>query len=162
MNLEAWADEEELLGSAEIGEWVNLAGQPYTGWMVCKEILSAAQEGVMLVDPYVDTRTLSLLLVVPPEVPVRVLTATDLPGGFETDWQKFCGQRGGTNRLGHVARANTPHDRFLVVDERLYLSGASFKDIGGRLSVIVRIESESGVTAALAELERTWLAASQR
>jgi hypothetical protein len=81
--------------------------------------------------------------------------AVGCPVTSDTNWGKFNQERGGTceARVG----LDDQHDRYLVIDTRAFLSGASFKDLGKRESVIT--ETVELRDAIVTVFERRWASA---
>lgn len=156
--LELWADERDIFGTDEpSGDWVLLGDQPYTAWRRCQQIVSEAGVEVYVCDPYVDARTLDLVLGVPPDVRVKILTATEAwRDSLPEEWRRWAEERGGDSELRLRQRQLLPHDRLLLVDNQVYLSGASFKDVGRRMSVITLLETPSVCDSIRSLLENEW------
>lgn len=128
-------------------------GTPHSAYVFLRDVVQAASRLVFLVDPYVDRSIFSLLSNVPTGVEIRVLTRQqNAPADFAAEALKFTQQFG--SNLECRAGLNDFHDRFLVVDEKLFLSGASFKDLGKKVSVVAEVQDIKAHT--LAELEARW------
>ncbi len=121
-----------------------------------KEVIGQARQTLMLVDPYVNEATLLPLISLGPAIAVRILTV-DPPNDFGNALAKFKAQWGG-NAQARAGRKDL-HDRFLVVDDKVYQSGASFKDLGLRGSVLSEIQAEPEKTAIRDDIEAAWNAA---
>ncbi len=118
-----------------------------------KRVISQARKNLTLIDPYVNEATLLPLLSLDSAVAVRILTV-DPPADFANALAKFNAQWGGNAE----ARAGSKqlHDRFLMVDDKVYHSGASFKDLGLRASVVSEIHAQSVKTSVRKDVEATW------
>ena len=155
--IKAWADEIDLFDEPASATYVLVGGEPYSAWQKCREVVSGAQTTLMLVDPYVSRETLDLLLSAQSAVEINVLTMKEeLPSDFPTDWAKWLHERSGNAECRTLSKADMPHDRFLFVDGSVYFSGASFKDVGGRLSVLAPLEQAGLVSAVTSELDAAW------
>jgi len=121
-----------------------------------KDKVKGAVGSVTLVDPYTDDATLQPLLCVDVRVNVRVLTvkpSADFGHALELFRQQWGGNveaRRGPKEL---------HDRFLLVDDRVFFSGASFKDLGRKGSVIAEIRTDAIKKAVKKDIEAWWKAA---
>lgn len=134
-------------------ELVVEAGKPYSAYVKLRDIIETAKQSVTLVDPYVDRSLYQLLSNCPSSVHVRVLTRqAKMPGDFITEGSKFEKETGIKTEVR--AGLDDLHDRLLIVDGRLFLSGASFKDLGGKASFIIEITDVKD--QAIADVEARW------
>jgi len=128
-------------------------GTPHSSYVFLRDIVEAASRLIFLVDPYVDRSLFSLLSNVPAGVEIRILTRQqNAPADFVTEASKFVQQTGA--KLVCRAGLNDFHDRFLAVDDKLFFSGASFKDLGKKGSVVAEVDDIKAQT--LKELEARW------
>lgn len=142
------------LKNASVGEHVIEAGTPYTAYVVLRDIVSGTKADLLMVDPYVGTDLFSLLTNVPSQARVRILTwKSRTPPDFTTEAAKFSAQHCTTIEIRWGSEDF--HDRFLLVDDHLYMSGGSLKDLGKKLSYVTEVRSVKAVLAA--ELENRWL-----
>ncbi len=133
-------------------------GTPHSAYVFLRDIVEPASRLVFAVDPYVDRSLFSLLSNVAASVEIRILTRQqNAPADFVIEASKFVQQIGAN--LDCRAGLNDFHDRFLVVDNRLFFSGASFKDLGKKASVVAEVQDIKART--LAELETRWNSATQ-
>ena len=109
-----------------------------------KHILSAAKS-IFLIDSWVDVATLEMLAKKKPDVTVEIVTSPRGNRLAASDIAAFNAQYGGL-----AIRTSTAfHDRFLIVDDkRLYLFGASLKDLGKKCFAFTKLDP-----AAIPELE---------
>jgi len=132
-------------------------GTPHSAYVFLRDIVETASQSVFLVDPYVDRSLFSLLTNAPAGVEIRILTRQqNVPADFVAEASKFTQQTGAN--LECRAGLNDFHDRFLVADDKLFFSGASFKDLGKKGSVVAEVNDIKGQT--LNELEARWNSAS--
>lgn len=122
-------------------------------YVLLKDTMDGASASLVVVDPYVDDSTLQPLLAVKPGVSIRLLTVKPSKD-FAHAVERFREQWGGNIE----ARKGTKelHDRFLLVDGRVFFSGASFKDLGQRGSMIDEIRSEAVKDAVRKDVEASW------
>jgi hypothetical protein len=114
-------------------------GTPHSAYVLLRDIIEEASRSILLVDPYVDRSLLPLLSNVKPSVEVRILTRHEnLPADFAEELGRFRQEKG----LRIEARCGLQdfHDRFLVIDGRSFFSGASFKDLGKKGSVVIELK----------------------
>lgn len=110
-------------------------GELFDARSLLSELVRLAIERLVLIDGYVDNRTLEILSKKKEDVACAVITfeSSKLSSG---DMDAFQAQYGSLK----VVRTNDFHDRFLVVDGSVYHVGASVKDAGKKTFAISLIE----------------------
>ena len=152
----AWADIDLLLPPPPAsGLFLAEADRPFTAWRHASELLSAAEEAVWAADPYLQDPALELFVNVPASANVRLLGRENSAANPATV-HRFAAERGGATEYRVSAHSDMPHDRFLGVDGQVYVSGASFKDIGKRFSVFLRIDDADVSGALIDRFETLW------
>lgn len=124
-------------------------GQIYDAFSLLVELIQKAEREIVLVDGYVDVKTLNLLSKKQEQVSVTVYTQkqTRLT---RTDCANFNAQY----PVLEVKYVTTFHDRFLIIDrETAYHVGASLKDAGKKCFAISLIQDEKIVKDILQRLE---------
>lgn len=102
-----------------------------------KHILSAKQN-IWLVDSWVDVVTLEMLSKKASEVTVEIVTSPRGNRLSASDIARFNAQYGGLT----VRESIRFHDRFLAIDDcRLYLIGASLKDLGRKCFAFAQLDA---------------------
>ena len=102
-----------------------------------RHILSA-KKSILLIDNYVDVVTLEMLAKKRRGVTVEIVTSRRGNRLSASDVEKFNAQYGGLT----VRASAAFHDRFLVVDsQRLYLFGASLKDLGKKCFAFTKLDA---------------------
>jgi len=102
---------------------------------------------LVVCDPYVSPATLLTLESLPISVEMVLLTETiDDRTKFYDDAQRLRGQ-GRKLRIGVVDRkgGSRPHDRFIVSPTRVWMIGASIKDIGKRDTMVIEVDNPGEV-----------------
>lgn len=129
------------------------ARTPHSAYVFLRDIIEAASQSILVADPYVDRSVFPLLSNVKPSVAVRILTRQqNLPSDFAEELHRFQQQKG--MRIEARCGLQDFHDRLLAVDGRLFLSGASFKDLGKKGSFVTEL---SDIRAeALKQVEERW------
>jgi len=143
---------------ARPNEEMIAAQSPHSAYVVIRDIVEEAKQSITLVDPYVDRTLFPLLSNVGVGVTLRILTrARTVPTDFPLEAAKFSEE----HQVPTEVRCglDDSHDRFLVVDGRLYFSGASFKQLGEKLSVVASITTQAKELSE--EIENRWAAASK-
>ena len=106
----------DIQASQTVKEMIIPPGEPFSGSLRLKEILRSIQGYAKIIDPYVDETTLELLLQIPEDLPIKLLT--EHTGGEEKERQirRAC-QRFKTERPRLQTRKCEPkllHDRFIL------------------------------------------------
>jgi hypothetical protein len=128
-------------------------GSPHSAYVKLREIVRTARTILRIVDPYVGSDLYSLLSNATPGVEVQILTwKSKAPPDFIAEGAKFSSEYG----IQIEIRWGTGdfHDRFLLADDNLYMSGGSFKDLGKKLSYVTEVESTRDILGA--ELDKRW------
>ena len=132
-------------------------GTQHSAYVFLRDIIKAASGAALLVDPYVDGSIFDLLSNVSASVKVRILTRKkNLPSDFAKELRLFVKEKG----ISVEARVGLGdfHDRFLAIDDRLFFSGASFKDLGKKGSVVGELQDIKD--QIMKRLEKMWQSAS--
>jgi hypothetical protein len=150
-------DEKDLAEAehnSKITELFLPPGSQHTAYQQIRDIVAAAQQELVIVDNYVDSSLLQLLINVAPSVSVKVLTF-NMKGDFAHEVSKFRQQYGTVIEVKQ--KRGEFHDRFVVVDSsKAYHLGASIKDFGARAAMINLIEDPDNVAALLATQLNSW------
>ncbi|MCQ2392619.1 MAG: ORF6N domain-containing protein, partial [Kiritimatiellae bacterium] len=93
---------------------------------------------ILLIDSWVDVGTLEILAKKGGNVSVEIVTSPRGNKLAASDIAKFNAQYGGLT----VRTSAKFHDRFLVIDDRrLYLIGASLKDLGWKCFAFTQLDT---------------------
>lgn len=159
-------------GTAQGQQWFR--GQKEEARAVLRAILNEANEAVLFIDPYFkDTELMAFAPAVGSiETTVRVLTSASMlkkmaNGGerLQTALEWWSGKQR-MNRLEiRVMRGDRPaiHDRFLCVDDRIWMLGSSLNEFGSRGTMLLALPYPEGVRDDLIEAWneavplKTWL-----
>lgn len=127
---------------------VFFAGQVYDAFEFLVDLIEKAQREIVLVDNYVDIKTLNILSKKAENVSVRVMTRPD-SRLTARDIDVF-NEQYPTLKVGFI---ESFHDRFLVLDgEEGYLIGASLKDAGKKSFAVTQIADPEIVASILGRL----------
>jgi len=133
-------------------EGVFFAGQYFDALLRLTEILSQAQQSIVIIDGYINEDVLKSVSSKGPGVDVRILTKA-VPPPLTAAAAAFNKQYG---RLS-IRTSEAFHDRFVIVDDReFYHFGASIKDLGHRGFMFSRIEEPDVVAALRTKLVQEW------
>ena len=115
-------------------EQVFPTGCVWDAWAYVSDLVRDAKSQIILIDNFVDDRVLSLLTKRADSVSATIHTRyTDQ---FLTDLKKHNAQY---PEIKFIQLPHRNHDRFLIVDNQVYLLGASLKDIGTGLCAITKM-----------------------
>ena len=124
-------------------------GQMWDATSCIEEIISKAEKSIILIDNYVDRKTLDLLSRKKPEIPVEIHTSEKNCNLTEKEISDFRNQYGPLT----IRTTDEFHDRFLVLDNKeLYHIGASIKDAGKKAFEISLNEDKEILKGILSRL----------
>ena len=115
-----------------------LDGEMFDALIVITRIIETAKESIILIDPYVDIRTLNAFKNKNKDIPLKIITShkTNLS---KIDIEIFTEQFGDL----FIETDDSYHDRYLIIDNELfYHIGGSVNYLGKRVSQITLIEDE--------------------
>lgn len=136
---------ENIIDPSTYRHFLILNGQKLEADVAYAQIYGMAKKSVLIVDNYVDVKTLNLLRNV--HEGVSILIASDLYGRTSvTDdmLNDFRAAMPGIS-IDKVSALHKFHDRYILIDfktksEKLYHCGASSKDAGNKITTIVRLD----------------------
>lgn len=105
--------------------------EEFDAWCYVSNLIRSAKERIVIVDGYIDERVLNLLT--KRHTGVTAIVYSRYNASFRDDVEKFNKQY---EPIVYRQFQDKVHDRFLIIDERVYHLGASIKDIGNSLSAI--------------------------
>ena len=115
-------------------EMVFFAGQFFTARVAFENIIKTAKYRVIIIDGYVDANTLDIL-----DARATGVTATIYTVGVGAGMQRLMTEHDrqtGTEHIDILKWRNESHDRWLIVDDRLYHCGHSLNATGNKISAI--------------------------
>ena len=115
-------------------EQIFQTGCVWDAWSYISDLVRTAQQRIVLIDNYVDDRVLSLLTKRADGVTATIHTRYSEQ--FQTDLKKHNEQY---PEITFVQLPHRNHDRFLIIDNKAYLLGASVKDIGVGLCAVTEL-----------------------
>ncbi len=145
---------ENFVDPSTFKHFLILNGQKLEADVAYTQIYGMAKKSVMIVDNYVDIKTLDLLRCVAKSVRITIVSdqygRTRLTDSMLTD---FKAARPDVVLDDVVSAGNMFHDRYIYLDygtpdERLFHCGASSKDAGNKITTIMQVEC-SGIYHAL-------------
>ena len=127
-----------------LSEQVFPSGCVWDAWTYISDLVRSARQRIVLIDNFVDDRVLSMLTKRPDGVQATIYTRYNEQ--FLTDLQKHNTQY---PEIEFVQLPHRNHDRFLIIDDKVYLLGASLKDIGAGLCAVTEMSSAPEVILGL-------------
>ena len=115
-------------------EQVFPTGCVWDAWTYISDLVRSARQRIVLIDNYVDDRVLSMLTKRADGVTATVHTRYNEQ--FLTDLKKHNTQY---PEIEFIQLPHRNHDRFLIIDDKVYLLGASLKDIGAGLCAVTEM-----------------------
>ena len=116
-------------------EQIFQTGCVWDAWAYVSDLIRSAKQRIVLIDNFVDDRVLSML-----DKRAEGVSATihsRYYEQFQTDLKKHNEQY---PPIEFVQLPHKNHDRFLIIDDKVYLMGASLKDIGSGLCAITEMQ----------------------
>ncbi len=106
-------------------------GQLFDAHVLMSRLVASAEKRIVLIDNYVDESVLTLLLKRKKDVEAAIYTM-HMSSAFKLDLQKHNVQYPSVA----VTIYTKAHDRFLIIDDKVYHVGASVKDLGKKLCAV--------------------------
>ena len=115
-------------------EQVFPTGCVWDAWTYISELVRSAQQRIVLIDNFVDDRVLSIFTKRADGVSATIHTRYNEQ--FLIDLQKHNTQY---PEIEFIQLPHRNHDRFLIIDDKVYLLGASLKDMGMGLCAVTEM-----------------------
>lgn len=147
-------------------------GEPFTGRVVIRNILSRAATSIDIKDDYLfsankGTKNIELLAILSPYMStslglkIRLLGASDNPpASTASDIALFIKQYPGVEIKGYSHSSTgdkETHGRFIIIDgKEVYVPDSSLKDLGLAQSLITQIDDEANINNYLQLFDRWW------
>ena len=117
-------------------EQIFPTGCVWDAWSYVSDLVRTAKERIVLIDNFVDDRVLSMLDKRSDSVAATIHSR--YYEQFKTDLKKHNEQY---VVIEFVQLPHKNHDRFLIIDDKVYLMGASLKDMGAGLCAITEMQA---------------------
>ena len=114
-------------------------GQIFDAYVLMSSLIKEAKRSVVLIDNYIDETTLvHLSNKAPKGVSITILTKV-ISKGLKLDLEKH------NEQYNHIKikELKHSHDRFLLIDEKIYHLGASLKDLGKKWFAFSLMEEDA-------------------
>ena len=115
-------------------EQVFPTGCVWDAWTYISDLIRSARQRIVLIDNYVDDRVLSMFTKRVDGVSATIHTRHNEQ--FLTDLKKHNAQY---PEIKFIQLPHRNHDRFLIIDDKVYLLGASLKDMGAGLCAVTEM-----------------------
>ena len=113
-------------------EQVFFEGEFFEARVLLERIIKTAQKRVIIIDAYIDAATFEML-----DVRAKGVTADIYSDSEHKTLRDAHNASSGAQPINTHKWSTASHDRWLIVDDRLYHCGHSVKDLGKRLSAIM-------------------------
>ena len=117
-----------------LSEQIFQTGCVWDAWAFVSDLVRSAQQRIELIDNFVDDRVLSLLMKRGKGVSATIHSR--FTKDFLTDLEKHNTQY---DEVKFLQLPHKNHDRFLIIDDTVYLLGASVKDMGNGLCAVTKL-----------------------
>ena len=114
---------------------VFFEGEIFDAYVFASNLIKSAKKTIVLIDNYVDESVLVLLSKRQPKVSAQVFTK-QISNQLQLDLKKHNSQYDPII----INKSARFHDRFLIIDNTVYLIGASIKDLGKKLFAFSKME----------------------
>ena len=112
-------------------EAVFFNGELWEARVLLEKIIKTAKKGAIIIDAYVDASTFEML-----DVRAKGVTADIYSGNNLSNLQKMHNASSKSEPIDTHIWKNASHDRWLIVDDRVYHCGPSLKDMGHKLGAV--------------------------
>jgi len=116
-------------------EQIFATGCVWDAWTYVSDLVRSAKQRIVLIDNFVDDRVLSLLDKRAEGVEATIHSR--YYESFQTDLKKHNEQY---REIKFIQLPQKNHDRFLIIDEDVYLLGASVKDMGIGMCAVTKMQ----------------------
>ena len=118
-------------------------GQVFSARLFVEDLIKTAMREVILIDNYVDAKTLDLLDA--RSIGVQATIYTEQVNQALQRLQQLHNQEHSIQPVAMLAYNHPFHDRFLIIDDELWHCGASFKDLGRKFFAIDRLNIDKNI-----------------
>lgn len=116
-------------------EQVFFDGEFFEARVLLEQLIKTATQRVIIIDAYIDAATFDML-----DVRAKGVTADIYSDSEYKSLRDMHNTAAGTQPIHTHKWTTASHDRWLVIDDSLYHCGHSLKDLGKKLSAIMRMD----------------------
>lgn len=121
-------------------EQVFFNGQFFEARSLLERMVKTAQKRVIIIDPYIDAVTFEIL-----DVRQKGVSADIYSNNEHTTLRNTHNAAANVEPINTHLWSNPSHDRWLIIDDNLFLCGHSLKDMGKKLTAIMLMETKPEV-----------------
>ncbi len=134
----------EEISPNPLPEQIFPTGCVWDAWAYISDLVRNAKQRIILIDNFVDDRVLSMFTKRANGVSATIHSRYNEQ--FLTDLKKHNTQY---PEIEFIQLPHRNHDRFLIIDDKVYFIGASLKDIGTGLCAVVEMQIEPEIILEL-------------
>ena len=134
--IELILDRIEKISPKMLPEQIFPTGCVWDAWSYVSDLVRSAKSQIILIDNFVDDRVLSMFTKRAEDVSATIHTRYSEQ--FLTDLKKHNEQY---PEIQFIQLPHRNHDRFLIIDDKVHLLGASLKDMGAGLCAITEMNA---------------------
>ena len=116
-------------------EQIFFEGQFFEARVLLEKLIKMAKKRVIIIDGYIDAATFEML-----DVRAKGVTAEIYSDGEHKNLRDMHNADKGKQPVNTHKWSKSSHDRWVIIDDTLYHCGHSVKDLGKRLSAIMRMD----------------------
>ena len=116
-------------------EQIFFEGEFFEARVLLEKLIKTAKKRVVIIDPYVDAATFDML-----DVRAKGVTADIYSDGEYKSLRDTHNASKGKQPINTHKWSKSSHDRWVIIDDTLYHCGHSVKDLGKKLSAIMRMD----------------------
>ena len=125
-------------------------GCVFDAWNYISDLVRSAKTQIELIDNYVDDRVLMILS--KRAAGVKAIIHTRYTDKFITDLEKY-NKQFAEAKIDFIQLAHKNHDRFLIIDDDVYMLGNSVKDFGNAWGAVIKMEMSKDNILGMLEKE---------
>jgi len=110
-------------------------GEHFNSYINIRNLMISAKNSITIIDSYIDDQILTMIELLKREINIIIFTQKTNPVDFCLQVKKLRDE----GKLITIYKTNTFHDRFIGVDSIWWHSGHSFKDLGGKDSMLNKV-----------------------
>ena len=123
--------------------WLILNGQPVESDLAYKQIYSYANKSIIMIDNYINLKTLVLLKDVSNNIKITIVSDNVHRKLHDSEYKDFIREYSHLN-ISLLSAGEVIHDRYIILDyqttnEKIYHCGASSKDGGNKVMTITQV-----------------------
>jgi hypothetical protein len=122
-------------GAATPKEAIFFEGKFFEARLLLEQIIKTATKRVVIIDGYIDAETFDML-----DVRAKGVTADIYSDGEHKSLRDMHNAGKGKQPVNTHKWSKSSHDRWVIIDDTLYHCGHSVKDLGKKLSAIMKME----------------------